>query len=169
MSTDAAFSVNTMSADTMTANDVCTSAHMLPVYTNLAEEEGNLEVHNLSIKMPFKLHGQLTQLVHSEPGSMYARGKQELTIWRGFHAVACCWELQILHQLNLSPASRQEDISNVEKKRIHLLASIYEKPGNILGCSVSSNALGIACNQDGVTQVAGVPHQTAGRFIFWSC
>ena len=126
----------------MTANDVC---NMLSVYTKLAEEEGDLEVHNLSIKMPFKLHGQLTQLVHSEPGSVNARGKQELTIWRRFHAVACCRELQILHQLNLSPASRQEDISNVEKKKTHLLASIYEKPGNIVGCPVTSNALGMAC------------------------
>ena len=35
---------------------------------------------------------------------MDAGGKQELPVWGGFHAMACSWELQVLDQLDLSPA-----------------------------------------------------------------
>ncbi len=77
------------------------------------DEDQYLEINNLSIKMPFKLHGQLAQLIDSESGSMYAGGKQVLTIRRGFQAVASSWELQILHQLNLPPAECKEAVSDV--------------------------------------------------------
>ena len=106
--------------DTSKANNVCTNAYVLFRKSYLAEEEGDLEVHNLSVKMPFELHRQLTQLVHSEPGSVDARGKQELTIWRSFHAVACCWELQILYQLNLPPASRHGCTATTQLRQVLL-------------------------------------------------
>ena len=64
-----------------------------------------LEVHNFSIKMSLELHGELTQLVHSEARGMDARGKQELPIWSCFQSVASRWELQVLNELNLSPAA----------------------------------------------------------------
>ena len=35
---------------------------------------------------------------------MYASGKEELAIRGSFHAMACCRKLQILYQLDLSPA-----------------------------------------------------------------
>ena len=38
------------------------------------------------------------------PRSVCAAGKQVLAIWRELQAVTCCWELQVLHQLNAPPA-----------------------------------------------------------------
>ena len=82
----------------------CANQNLQNLVHTACDEDQYLEINNLSIKVPFKLHGQLAQLIHSESGSMYAGGKQVLTIWRRFQAVASRWELQILHQLNLPPA-----------------------------------------------------------------
>ena len=64
-----------------------------------------LEINNFSIKVPFKLHGQLAQLVNSQTWRMYASGKQKLPIWSGLYAMACCRELQVLYKINLPPAN----------------------------------------------------------------
>ena len=72
---------------------MCMCQSTCKVVNTACDKDQYLEINNLSIKMPFKLHGQLAQLIHSESGSMYAGGKQVLTIRSGFQAVASSWEL----------------------------------------------------------------------------
>jgi len=91
----------------------CANPHVQILVYTACDKHQYLEISNLSIKMPFKLHGQLAQLIYSESGSMYAGGKQVLTIRRRFHAVACSWKLQILHQLHLPPAECKKAVSDV--------------------------------------------------------
>ena len=64
----------------------------------------HLKVDDLGVEVPLKLHGQLSQLVHPKAGGMNTGGEEELAIRGGFHAMTCSRKLQVLYELNLSPA-----------------------------------------------------------------
>ena len=78
-----------------------------------------LKVYNFSIKVPLKLHGELTQLIHSQAWCMNSSCKQEVSIWSGLQSMTRCWELQILDQLNLSPAvvHHLDEADNSDRRR----------------------------------------------------